>query len=236
MNQYIQLAISDFKLIFRDTSLRVFLLLPILIFMVVLWFLPWLVEKYEVVKPFIPFVLIVSTIELTQGFSFVYSMVLIDEKETGVSKVYGVLPVEHQRFTLTRFIIPTFITILMIWGLLLVQPFYQLEIVNSLLLSILGGLVVPLYILGVSMMSKNRLEGMVWVKAFNIIVIAPIAAFFVPEAFGYIFGILPTYWTFQSMYNLILGNGMWLHFGIGILFSFVLIVIAVRRFVKVYFV
>lgn len=235
MNQYVNLAISDFKLIFRDTSLRVFLFLPILIFVVVLWILPMVNTTYELVQPYIPYILIICVFELTQGFSFIYCMVLIDEKETGVSKVYGVVPVEHSQFTLLRFVIPFVITVLMILILLMIQPFYDLSFVKILLLSFLGGLIVPVYILGVTMMSKNRLEGMIWVKAFNIMVIAPIAAFFVSKTYAWFFGILPTHWFFQSMYDLILGNGMIINWGIGLIFFIILIFMMTRKFVKVHF-
>ena len=235
MNQYFNLAISDFKLIFRDTSLRVFLFLPILIFVVALWVLPMIDEKYELMKDYIPYILIICVFELTQGFSFIYSMVLIDEKETGVSKVYGVLPVEQKQFTLLRFFIPFVISVLMILLLLMIQPFYELSFWKSGLLSFLGGMIVPVYILGVTMMSKNRLEGLIWVKAFNIMVIAPIAAFFVPKTFAWLFGILPTHWVFQSMYDLIMGNEMMINWGIGLTFFIILIFIMTRKFVKVHF-
>lgn len=235
MHQLIKVSLSDFKLIFRDASLRVFLFLPGLIYLLINLFLPWLVSRFEGVSEYVPYVLIVATIENTQMFGFIYSMVLIDEKETEVAKVYGVLPVSKGGFILFRLIIPCLLTVLLTWILLIIQPFYALSLWATLLFSILAGLIVPVYALGISILSKNKMEGMVWIKIFNIAVILPVVAFFVPETFSFLFGVFPTHWAFQGLNHLIEGSAFLWQAVAGFIYFIVLLVLTARKFSKVHF-
>ena len=186
MKQLLQLTISDFKLMFRDQSLRIFLSLPILIFLVINYFLPFLVSKFAVVNDYVAYVIVVATIENIQMFGFIYSMVLIDEKETEVAKMYGVLPVSKTWFIIFRMIFPVIFTAVITWLILMVQPFYDLSPISLGVYSILAGFIVPVYVIGITNFSKNRMEGMVWIKVFNVIVIIPIAAFFIPGPLQYL--------------------------------------------------
>ncbi|NQV02237.1 MAG: ABC transporter permease [Bacteroidia bacterium] len=215
MTQLGKIIISDFKLIFRDPTLKIFLFLPILIFVVIDLLIPMLVERFPVTNDFVSFILIVATVEVTQMFGLIYSLVLIDEKETEVSKIYGVLPVSQRSFILSRFLVPVLITIMVSWLLLITQPFYDLSLYTTLLFSILAGLIVPVYALGVSILSKNRLEGMVWIKVFNVIVVVPVAAFFLPAVYSWFFVLFPTHWAFQGLLDIIQGQAFLLNLMIG---------------------
>jgi fluoroquinolone transport system permease protein len=188
---------------FRDPSLRIFLFLPLLIFLAINYFIPFLIEKFPVVNDYVVYIIIVATIENVQMFGFIYSMVLIDEKETEVAKIYGVLPVSKTWFIVFRMIIPMLLTSVLTWLILMIQPFYNLDPIPVLAFSILAGLIVPAYVIGIVNMCKNRMEGMVWIKVFNVLVLIPVAAFFIPGPLQNMFGIFPTHWAFQGMYNII---------------------------------
>lgn len=199
MKKILKLALTDFKLIFRDTSLRAFLVLPVILFALIVWFLPPLVERYEFLRPYLSLFIIVGVIENTQMFSFISSMVLIEEKETKVAQNYGVAPLSKWEYLLSRFLIPYLFTALLNIILLWVQPFFTIGWTNNLVISLVTALVVPLYVLGINSIVQNRLQGMVWIKAFNMIVLIPIAAFFTPGPFKHLFGLFPTHWIFQAV-------------------------------------
>ena len=236
MNQFLNITTSDFKLIFRDPTLRIFFALPLIIYALTLFFLPYLVGRYEGFGQYLPYILVVVAIENTQMFSFIYSMVLIEEKETMVAKIYGVLPVSKTGFVLSRLVAPTVITVLLNFILLLLQPFYALPVLACLLFSIVAALIVPAYILGVAVLCKNKMEGMVWVKVFNILVIIPVVAFFIPDTFARLFGIFPTYWAFQGLNNIIEGNMYSLFLLVGMLYLVGLLFVGLRKFAVNHFV
>lgn len=236
MKQLIILSISDFKLMFRDPSLRIFLFFPILIYLVINHFMPFLISKFEVVKDYVAYVLVVASIENIQMFGFIYSMVLIDEKESEVAKIYGVLPVSKFWFIIFRLMIPMLMTSLLTWFILMLQPFYDLSPFSLFICSILAGFIVPVYVIGITNFSKNRMEGMVWIKVFNVIVILPIAAFFIQGPFQHLFGIFPTYWAFQGLYNIIYDNPFLWQVGIGFLYFGVLLYITAQKFSSKHFI
>jgi fluoroquinolone transport system permease protein len=162
-------------------------------------------------------------------------MVLIDEKETDVAKVYSVVPLSKFQFLISRFLIPYLFTVILNIILLAVQPFYAISLNNIVAISTLTALVVPLYVLSINAIVKNRMEGMVFIKAFNMAVLLPLAAFFVPENVKHVFGILPTHWVFQSIDRLVLQTSASEFIIIGFLFIGGLIWLAAKRFIQNHF-
>ncbi len=235
MKKIIKLALIDFKLIFRDPSLRTFLFFPIILISLIIWALPALVLKHNFLMPYLPIFLVVAVIENTQMFCFISSMVLIDEKESDVAKVYGVVPFTKWQFIISRFLIPYFFTVLLNIVLLKIQPFYTISLSSNLAISLLTGLIVPIYVLAINAIVKNRMQGMVYIKAFNMFVLIPIAAFFVPEKFKHFFGFFPTHWIFQSIENITKGLSIALVSVIGYLFLGLLLWFVSKRFIKKHF-
>ncbi len=235
MDQFIKLAINDFKLIFREPSLRVFLVLPIVLFALVVWFIPYLDQTYDVIGPYIPVILLLCVVQVTQTFSFISSMVLIEEKETNVAKTYGVVPVSKPGFLFSRLLFPYLFTVCMNVVLLYVQPYYEIDGMSIVLISLLVALVVPLYVLAINSIVDNRIQGLVYIKVFNIIVLIPVAAFFLPESYRFLFGIFPTHWLFQSLAQLFAGTSYILSLSIGFVFFFCLIGWAAHRFFQRHF-
>jgi len=81
MKRILTLARIDFKLIFRDSSLRSFLVLPLILFALMIWGVPALVEKHPSLTAYLPIILAGFVIENTQLFCFISSMIWIDEKK-----------------------------------------------------------------------------------------------------------------------------------------------------------
>jgi fluoroquinolone transport system permease protein len=236
IKKILKLATTDFKIIFRDASIRSFLALPAILFVLIVWAVPPLVEKYDFLIPYLPLFLVFAVIENTQTFCFISTMVLIEEKETEVAKVYGVVPLTNAEYIVSRFLIPYLFTVLSNVILFLVQPLFEVSLEANLLISFLAALVVPVYVLSINAIVQNRMQGMVYIKAFNMIVLLPIAAFFVPENIVHLFGIFPTHWIFQSIENVTQGLSAGLMLGIGFVFFSVLVLVSSKWFIKRHFV
>jgi len=235
MGRLILLSITDFKLIFRDPSLRIFLAMPLIIFAVVLLGVPKLVEAFAGVEEYIPLILMGATMQTSTMFGFVYSFVLIDEKDIGVAKAYGVLPVSKTGFVASRMVIPFVLSTLMTLALLIVQPFYSFALVAMILLSVLCGLVAPLLTILVTILSKNKMEGMTWFKLINLLVTIPLAAFFIPE-YALLFGIIPTHWAFQMLGEMVAGESWGMEFFVGLGFVLGLLALGIKKFARGHFV
>ena len=235
MNQLIKTSVSDFKLVFRDPSLRIFLAIPFLALAVVNWLLPYLVTNYQGVETYVPFVLMAAALQMSTMFGFIYCMVLIEEKDTEVSKVYGILPVSKTGFISFRLLIPFLLSTIFTWIILESQPFYEIPVLSSFFVSVLAGLIAPLFALVVTVLSKNKMAGMTWYKLFNLLVVIPLVAFFAPSGFSGLFGAIPTHWIFQSINDLINGQQFILNILIGFVLTIGLLIFLVKRFANNHF-
>lgn len=236
MERLIKVTINDFKLVFRDNSLLFFIFLPFLNVLVIRYGLPYAISLFEVLNDYVYLILMLISMQGSLAFGFIYSMVVIDEKDTQVAKVYGILPISQIGFVLFRLIAPLFFSAAATFSILLFQPFYEISLFANLVYSILTGLVSPLMVLVVSILSKNKIEGMTWQKLYNIPVSLPVLAFLVPVGFSYLFIIFPTYWAYQGFNNLINGRAFFIQFLIGFLYSLFWIIFVARRFTKTHFV
>lgn len=235
MRRLIKVAINDFKLVFRDKSLNFFFIFPILNLFVVRYGFPYVVWKFPILDEYVPILLMFLANQGALIFGFIYSMVLIDEKDTNVAKVYGILPISKFWFVIFRLAAPFLFAAISTFLMFLVQTYYQLSIITNLIYSALCGLIAPTMVLFVAIMAKNKLEGMTWQKLFNIPITLPVLSFFVPTSFSFVFAFLPTFWAYQGFNNLVVGNRYFLYLFIGFVFNILLIILMARKFSKSHF-
>ena len=235
MKKLIKVAVNDFRLVFRDNSLKVFIALPLLTLVVTRYAVPYIAGIYEVLQDYIPIILMLATTQGATAFGFIYSMVLVDEKDTNVAKVYGILPVSKVWFVVFRLIPPFVLATLTTFLLLLVEPFYGFPVIQSFVYSMLVGLIVPLMILFVAIPANNKIEAMTWQKIFNLPIVLPVAAFYVPASFSFLFIIFPTFWAFRGLDSLINTGNFWLYMLIGFAYNILLIAVMIKRFTRSHF-
>ncbi len=202
---------------------------------VIRYAVPYVAGIYEFLQDYIAVILMLATMQGSIAFGFIYSMILVDEKDTNVAKVYGILPVSKFWFVVFRLIPPFLLATLATFLLLLVEPFYGLPVLSNLVYSLLAGLVSPSMILFIAIIAKNKIEAMTWQKLFNLPLFLPILAFFVPVSFFIIFVIFPTFWAYQGFNSLIKGGNFWFYMSIGFAYSILLIALMIKRFTRSHF-
>ena len=235
MKKLIKVAVNDFRLVFRDNSLKIFIFLPLLVLVVCRYAVPYVAGIYPVVQDYVFIILMLATTQGATAFGFIYSMVLVDEKDTQVAKVYGILPVSKFWFVVFRLIPPFLLATLATFFLLLVEPFYGLPVFSILVYSALAGLIAPLMTLFVATVAKNKIEAMTWQKLFNLPLFLPVLAFFVPASFSIAFAIFPPFWAYQGFNSLIKCGNFWVYMLIGFAYSILLIVLMIKRFTRRHF-
>jgi fluoroquinolone transport system permease protein len=235
METLIKVAINDFRLIFRDNSLKIFLVLPLLTLVVIRYALPYIAEIYEVLQDYIFVIMVLATTQGPTAFGFIYSMVFVDEKDTSVAKVYGILPISKFWFVVFRLIPPFILATLSTFCLLLVEPFYGLPVIPILVYSIVGGLAAPLMTLFVAILSKNKIEAMTWQKLFNLPLLLPVFAFFVPVSFSFLFALFPAFWAYKGFGSLISGGNFGVYLTVGFFYSLTVVALMVRKLIANHF-
>jgi fluoroquinolone transport system permease protein len=235
MDKLIRVAINDFRLVFRDNSLKIFLALPLMTLVIIRYAVPFIAGIYEVLQDYTSVILMLATMQGSTAFGFIYSMVLVDENDTGVAKVYGILPISKFLFVVFRLIPPFGLAALSTFLLLLVEPFYGLPLIPAAVYSLLAGLVAPLMTLFVAMLAKNKIEAMTWQKLFNLPLVMPILALYVPVSISFIFAISPTFWAYRGLDSLINSGDFWINMLLGSAQSILYIALMINRFTNVHF-
>ncbi len=230
MKKLLKIAVNDFRLVFRDNSLKIFIFLPLLNLVVIRYAVPFIDGIYPVAQDYIHIILMLATMQGSIAFGFIYSMVLVDEKDTQVAKVYGILPISKFWFVVFRLIPPFLSATLSTVLLLLAEPFYNLPLVSILVYSTLAGLVSPLMTLFVATAAKNKIEAMTWQKLFNLPLFLPVLAFFVPASFSFVFAIFPPFWAYQGLNSLIEGGNFAVYMLTGFAHSILLLALMIKRF------
>ena len=77
MKRLLKVTINDFRLIFRDNSLKFFIVLPFLNVLVVRYGMPYAVELYPVLVDYVRLMLMMMSVQGSLAFGFIYSMVLL---------------------------------------------------------------------------------------------------------------------------------------------------------------
>ena len=115
------------------------------------------------------------------------------------------------------------------------QPFFDLPVVEVLIYSALTGLISPLIVLWVAIMSKNKMEAITWQKLSNTPIMLPLLALIIPS-YWYLFAISPTYWGYVAFEGMIDGDAFYLNISVGFAFSIALLIWLTKRFSKIHFV
>ena len=226
-----KLAMVDFKMVFRDPSLRIFLIMPALIFAIVLIFLPYAMKNYQAISYYMPIILMGATVQTSTMFGFIYSMVFIHEKDINVARVYSILPFSKIYFIVARLLFPFAISTILTLLLLLWQPFYAFSFLSMVALSILCGLVTPILALLVTVVSKNKMVGMTWYKLANLVIAIPLVAYLVPGYDAYFF-IFPTHWIYQVLHGMMEGGPTFFIFCVAYIYTLLVGWFLLQRFKK----
>lgn len=232
MKKLVKLVESDLKLIFRDKTLLSFLLLPIILVIVFKFLTPILVDKVPTLEEYRALIAMFASIQTAIMFGFITSFLILDEKDENVMQVIRVLPISTSYFILYRLLFATVFSSIAAYAMITLSGIAHPGNMEAILLAILYGLTAPTISLVIATYAKNKVEGMAYFKGIDLLLMLPLASFFVGSGISLLFSIVPSYWTFmlyESSYN---GQPSFKFFIIGFLFFISLISILIVQFKK----
>lgn len=231
MLRILRLIQNDIRHIVRDRMLKFFLFMPILIILAVTYGVPPIVDLYPFIAEYQLYIMMSAGLQTAIMFGFVYSFLILEEKDEKVLQAIRILPISTFSFVLIRML---FATVLSFVGAFVTIYFCGLAypgLLNTFLLSVLYGLSAPAMALIVATFANNKVEGMAWFKGVNLVVILPILPFFLPIT-KYLFMWVPTYWTYH-FYEVSMEEGkVGLAFMLAMLFYLLVLGICYQQFRK----
>lgn len=212
MKPFVNAVWQFFRQIWSDAMLAVLLFVPLLMGLAFRFGLPllecFLCERFAkaaLLAPYFPvFDLLLCTMTPIM-FSAAGALVLLDERESGISRAYLVSPLGRQGYLASRIGLPTLLAVF--YCVAIVQAFHlsPLGLGCVVLLSLCAGAVGLVVSLMLPALAQNRVEGMALSKLSGLVMLGLPAALLLPAPFKYIGAILPSFW----MTELALGGSLW---------------------------
>lgn len=189
---------ADFATIRRDPTLMLLLFVPLLILGILRFGFPVLANHLPAITEFFIPILAFFTLLNAVFPGFILSFMLLDEKDLELVPIIKATPPSYSgvlRVRLLSLIVLAFINSFLLMRL---NGFLQISWVQSIFISLLCALNVPFIVLFISVVAKNKVEGLTLLKVMNIFLIIPIITLFIDTPWEYALGVLPPFWVYAS--------------------------------------
>lgn len=232
---------NDLRNISRDSLLIYVLTLPWLIPVVFRLGLPplasWLERDFRfALEPLIPLILSFSiALQIPLIFGVVFGFLLLDEKDEGVLAAVQVTPLSLNGYLWHRLVLSGLMAsayvMLMLPATGLVSWVLLLRLFPLALLSGVLGMWSTLFI---PVFAHNKVEGLALMKAMGLLMVGPLAAYFVEGPWQIMMGILPSYWLAKAYWLISAGEQAWFYILAGAAYLALLIYLLFRRLWRKY--
>jgi hypothetical protein len=163
-------------------------IVPLLFIFLLRFGLPPLFEVMPVLVSY-KMVILASICLVTAMFpAFIFSFIMLDEKDLEVMAAIRVLPVSSSVFILYRLLFISLFSFFFNLLILVLSNQTEWSIGKMLLVSVPVAMVSPVSCLIITAFASNKIVGATWMKGLNFLFMIPVLTFL---------GILPYYWIFK---------------------------------------
>jgi len=215
MQLFFTILKNDLKLIFRDKSLVVMFIVPVAIVCLCRFGIPHLAEFYPVLPDYYWLIVAVLTSVTASTPSYLIGFILLDERDENVHTMLRILPVPENFILRIRIALMVFLGFIFSVFILLLNGLIRPDFFQILAVSILFSLIPPVLTFSITAFAKNKIEAATLYKGLNILLFIPVFAFFIESPLKLLMGIIPFYWTFETMHNITLSSPFYFDILIG---------------------
>ncbi len=230
-------GVNDLKSIWRDSLLIYMLIIPPMMVLAVRLILPWLTDNlagnfnFDLV-PYYPMLLsFFFVLQLPLLFGLLVGLLILDERDDDTLTALRVTPISMTGYSIYRggaaVLLSTFYVIIAL-PLTGLMPSALLRAVIPI--AVLSGIMAPLFGLILATLASNKVEGLALTKALGILLLGPLAAYFIDSNWQLLFGILPTYWPAKAFWVAAEGGNYWSYVFVGLTYNLALVVLLLRLF------
>jgi fluoroquinolone transport system permease protein len=194
----------------RDSMLRFLLLYPFIIGLLMRWLVPAvtqalagqldLVQYYPLLGGFFALLIMPALTGTVVGF------MLLDERDSGTLRALQVTPLSMGNYLLYRAGFQVVLCVAGSYIITLLMGVIAVPWVELLPLALLAALEAPLFAMLFASLATNKVQGVAVMKGLSLLMVLPFVAWFVPEPWQWLFGIVPTYWPLKASWLLLAGE------------------------------
>ena len=237
MGKYRNLIWNQTKRVGRDNLLLILSVYPLILAVVGKYLIPFLREAFLEnldLSEHYPAILVFFILANPYIYGSLAAFTLLDEREENVLQAIRVTPLKLSNYLGAKvlfFVVVSIATgVLITWYINLVT----IGLGESVLINSLMALSAPLSMLMINSFAKNRVEGFALVKGTGFMILLPALAFYVPERYSLLAGVIPGYWPAMAINKLSNPSfGLMPYWGyllVGLLYILLLIMILYHRF------
>lgn len=201
INKIFNISITDFTLIMRDKSLLLLLFVPFLILLILRTLIPYLSGLVPVLQDYYLLITALTAIVSSIFPGFILAFIILDEKEQYLTDVFRILPWSLNRILMVRIVLSSLTGFTYSLLILTFSGLYDFSHIQVIYTSLLNSFAPPFMALLVLIFSQNKIEGVVYAKVFNFILMIPLVTFFINEPWRFIMGIIPNFWSFEILFT-----------------------------------
>jgi fluoroquinolone transport system permease protein len=227
----------DLKSIGRDPLLRWMLVLPLVIALAMRFVAPPILMNLEAivhleVMPYYPvmiaymlLILVPSLVGMVTGF------LLLDQRDDRTLTALQVTPLSISGYLAYRIGIPSVVSVIVTAVMFPAAGIFDIGVLPLLLSAALASFMAPLTALFLATFAANKVQGFALMKAFGVILIPPMIAYFIQSPWQLLLGFFPTYWP-ARLYWSFQANlpGSFFYFTAGLAYQSFLLILLLRRF------
>ena len=204
MNAIFTVFVVDKKRILRDPFLLFMTIAPFIFAVVLRYALPYFNARFSdlfTLTEYYPLIIGLFTVTPALYIGAILALQLIEEQEDNVLAAVAVTPFNLQRYFAVRiasYSLIAFLIIGLVQHVVGLLPTSALEIWT---VALVMSLQVPIMGFIVAIYANNQVEGMVALKGTSLLLIPPIAMYFVDDFWHLLCGILPGYWPIIAFFT-----------------------------------
>lgn len=230
----------DARSVQRDPLLRWTIVLPLLLALAARWFFPLMVARLGALfgadmLPYYPPMMGVALLLLPPLLvGMVVGFLLLDQRDDQTLVALQVTPLPLAGYLAYRIAVPLLLSMLVSAAVLPLAGMARMGPLPLLAVALTAAPLAPIAALFLASFAGNKVQGFALTKVSGILLIPPLAAYFVESGWQHAFGLLPTYWPARLYWGAQAGESdLWFYLGAGLLYQGVLLALLLRRFERV---
>jgi fluoroquinolone transport system permease protein len=226
---------ADTKRITRDPFLIFMVGYPWMMALVLRQLLPWLNARFAdrfALSDYYPIAGCFMAVLVPYAMGLVLGFQLLEEKDEGSLVAVAVTPLSLDQYFVYR------ATLYGLVGLPLVLVLHQLLGVVAVppdrlaVVAVAATPMLPLMALVIAGFAGNQVEGFAVMKGAGVLLVGPLASFFIPRPWDLLVGVLPTYWPIKAYFAATEGSGalFWVAAAASLVYPSACVAVLYRRF------
>lgn len=199
MNPTLKIIKHDIQLIFRDKSLVAMFIAPVAIVLLCRFGIPKLENTIPALSEYY-WLIVASFASVAAAMpSFLFGFILLDERDENIHILLKILPLPENYILKCRVVLMMFLGFIFSLFILTLNGIFHINFFQMILVSFQFALIPPILTFSIAAFAKNKIEATTMYKGLTIVLVLPVFAFFVNGSLKYLFGIIPFFWTFNSI-------------------------------------